>query len=63
MITPIAQAWLVNFANNVRDTCQTLPMLHYGGCLLSIEKKQGRVLTSRRIIKITKPNQYDTERN
>lgn len=51
MITPIVQAWLANFANNARDTCLTLLMLRYDGCLLSTERKQEDVLTSRRIIK------------
>lgn len=63
MITPIAQAWLVSSESIARDTCPTLPIQGYGGCLLNIERKQGGVLTSRRIINITKPNQYDTERN
>lgn len=45
MITPIVQAWLANFANNVTDTCPTLLMLRYGGCLLSIERKLRRVFT------------------
>ena len=48
MITPIVQAWLVNSASVVRDTCLTLLMLRYGGCLLSIE----RILTSVSIFKV-----------
>ena len=52
MITPIVQVSLANSANNVTDTCPTLPMQCCGGCLLSIERKQEDVLISRRIIMI-----------